>query len=189
MATSEDIRKGAEIGWRLLRDIGLGDRPRVVGGPGVGVVNLGGQVAMKNTASDARRRVVIDAQIILAIPFSPNKWTYIWGEAGLTANSTWFIKDPARNSSTHGVARNRYEIPNSDTGVQGNGVNVDNLVGTFALQPIAAGIVVRLELVPLADQSTIEAWISEPNGVDGQCRAAPSQNLTNQYLLSQHPPP
>jgi len=193
MSESEDIKPGLEIGWEKLRDIGIGDRPVVIGGPGINVAGDPKRITVSSISPDGLGDYTIDALIVGNQPIGPNKWSYTWAETLLKTYpadpAEWIEKDPGNSSTTLGVALNRYEIPNSDTGIQGNGVDVGNLVGTFALRPVATGIVVKIEFVTFSDGSGIQPWFSEPNGVDGQCPAAPSQNLTNQYLLSQHPPP
>lgn len=102
---------------------------------------------------------------------TPNRWTYAWNEAIKSSAGIdgWAVRPSGRSNLTHGPAMNRYEVINSGVGVQGNGVNVDNLPQGFTIQPIPAGTPVRIELVRLADGSAYEAWFAEANGVDGVC--------------------
>jgi hypothetical protein len=97
-----------------------------------------------------------------------NKWLYDWEEVRFE-NGTAVKTDSIRKSSTHGKAINTFELVNSGAGVQGNGIDLANLSGTFAIKPIPTDkAIVKLE-GPIND-GTNDLWVfSAPNGVDGQC--------------------
>lgn len=84
--------------------------------------------------------------------------------------------------------RNTYEVGNTSSGVQGNGVDVSTLPTGFALQPVRTGLIcpgrrytvlreVEVdpedpEYDPEAEpqyEEVVEVWITEPNAVDGVC--------------------
>ncbi|WP_115009492.1 hypothetical protein [Synechococcus sp. N5] len=108
------------------------------------------------------------AMITGASPDGANKWIYDWEEVRFE-NGTAVKTGSVRKSSTHGKAINTFELLNGASGVQGNGVDLANLTGTFSIQPIPANIgVVKLE-GPIRDGGNDRWLFSAPNGVDGAC--------------------
>ena len=102
-----------------------------------------------------------------AIEGESNRWEYDWAEVAWSA-SGWAAITGGRSSSTHGEAYNTVEVPNDSAGVQGNGVDIDELPGTFEIKPIATGVVV-LAHGPFVDDTTKAWWFSLVNAVDGSC--------------------
>lgn len=105
--------------------------------------------------------------ISAATPNGANRWRY-------TASRVYKDENGYRgwlpDESGSYTLFNGFEDPNGAAGVQGNGVNVANLEGTFALRPITAGVVVRGWKVPVGDLGDMfEYWFFAPNGVDGEC--------------------
>jgi hypothetical protein len=112
------------------------------------------------------------ARIGAATPAGDNQWTYAFVEVEKTAAGYggWTTLSGGRTGS----ARNTIEDMNSDTGVQGNGVDVANLdtdAFTFEIQPCPAGNVVWMRTVRFMvdDEPTTEYWFDYENGVDGEC--------------------
>jgi len=100
----------------------------------------------------------------------PNKWTYDWEEVRIGADKEVEPVDGGRTSGEDGVAINPMESSNDNEGVEGNGVDRDNLPDGFAMQPIATGCVVLL-IGPIDDGTdTLWLMLSGPvNSDDGEC--------------------
>ena len=64
---------------------------------------------------------------------------------------------------------NLLEYANSGVGVQMNGVDIENLTGTFALQPCPVGALVMVYVTRLSGSNVPEYWFQYPSGVDGEC--------------------
>jgi hypothetical protein len=103
--------------------------------------------------------------------YSINQYTYTFIEIEKTSAGYggWADKTGGRT----GTAYNTFEDSNTGSGVQGDGVDIDNLSGTgFALQPIPVRTdPVLVYWIYLTDGS-IEYWISVPNAIDGECEEA-----------------
>lgn len=102
-----------------------------------------------------------------------NQWTYAFTQMKKTNTGyTGWTVDP---DGITGTAYNYREIGNGASGVQGNGVDLANLSGTFAVQPITTGTQVFLERVLLFDTDgenrtgAFEWWFDGYNAVDGAC--------------------
>jgi len=107
-----------------------------------------------------------------------NAYRYGFDEAELTvAGGGWAAKSGGTSeaaSSTY-AAYNRWENINDATGMQGSGVNVDDLpFGATGVSILAAaeGLHVRMRKVPIPD-ATEAPWyrweFEAPNGIDGEC--------------------
>ena len=100
------------------------------------------------------------------------KWSYTFTEV---QKATLGYGGWATKANGHaGVAYNSIEDMNDGAGVQGNGVDVDNLDTaefTFAIQPAPADVIVRMYrvLLTVLDNETPEHWFQYENGVDGEC--------------------
>jgi hypothetical protein len=96
-----------------------------------------------------------------------NRWIYDWEEVRFEGGEP-VTTGASRKSSTHGTAYNTLEMLNTGTGVQGNGVDVANLNGDFAIQPISDRAVVRLDGPFKMDGS--DCWFFQAvNAIDGVC--------------------
>lgn len=106
-----------------------------------------------------------------------NRWTYTLREVErrlLVAAVEWVDTttqpaNPGRVVTGFALA----EANNAATGVQGHGVNVANLTGTFRTQSIPVGSIVLvypLTVRPaLGAEEAVEYWFERTNGVDGAC--------------------
>jgi hypothetical protein len=103
-----------------------------------------------------------------------NRYKYAWSEVYKSAAGYggWAVKSGGRSGTTStNPARNVIENPNAATGTQGNGVDVANLLGTFALKPCPANAIVRMSAVRFDNDGTMttEYWFAHENAIDGEC--------------------
>ena len=96
-----------------------------------------------------------------------NKWTYDWEEVRFESDQP-ITTGSVRKSSTYGQALNLMELLNDGVGVQGNGVDVANLDGDFAIQPISDRAVVMLR-GPYTISGEDRWFFQATNAVDGSC--------------------
>ena len=99
-----------------------------------------------------------------------NQWTYAFTEVTKTVAGyrEWITKPGGITGNT---SYNSIEDINSATGVQGNGVDLDELAAVSAsmeLRPCPADTIVRMYGIILAS-GVIEHWFSYENGVGGIC--------------------
>lgn len=95
------------------------------------------------------------------------RWDYTFEEVEKT--STGYGGWAEKSGGITGTAYNMTEVPNSSSGVQGNGITYplsDDAAG-FTMKPAPTGIIVRVW--PVTVGSTTEYWFSYENGVDGSC--------------------
>jgi hypothetical protein len=98
---------------------------------------------------------------------STNRWIYDWAQVELATPGSAIKK--GRTSATIGKAYNRAEYGDTESGVQSDGVNRDNLPGTYARKPIGEGRVVKLE-GPVFDVNGTAYWtFYATNHYDGDC--------------------
>lgn len=101
-----------------------------------------------------------------------NKWLYSGTEKRRT--STGWEDKPGGRTFTGAI--NGMESPNSASGVQGNGIDLDGAIFTdndqIEMQPIATGVVVRVWEDLLEDGTKVYTFNS-PNAMDGPCGLAP----------------
>lgn len=97
-----------------------------------------------------------------------NRWEYDWTEVYVDDDLDFV--EGVRDSDTYGIAIAAIEAFNTGGGVEGNGVNVTNLTGTFALQPIQ-GNAVALLVGPYTKTDGTPFWIiaGVTNAIDGSC--------------------
>lgn len=95
-----------------------------------------------------------------------NQWRYLFSRVKKTSQGYggWEVEEYDHTLRAYNGA----EVPNSPFGVQGTGIDVDNLPGTFAHQPIPSGVIVPMFIIARSD-SMREYWFCVPNGVDGTC--------------------
>jgi len=102
-----------------------------------------------------------------------NRWKYAWSEVykSSAGYGGWSVVSGGRSGTTSSdPSYNSIEDPNDNSGVEGNGVDVNNLDTsdyTFAIQPVASGAIVRM--TPVAQGSNVEYWFAYENAVDGGC--------------------
>ena len=99
---------------------------------------------------------------------SDNRWSYTWTEVELNITGTYSTKAGGRTNTSHGVAYNRNESGNTGSGVEGNGVNVDNLPAGFTMQPIGTNAVVSMRLETNCSD-VLEPMFEVSNAIDGSC--------------------
>lgn len=175
MKSAEDIRPGAVMTGRDLRDIMIGERTMVYGGNGTTARRIGPIVTMDTPAPRAQR-VVFPARIVSATKDGANyRWFYAFSEIVYTDADTYIDKTGGRTDSTYGLARNKLEWINGSTGLFGCGVNEGNLPDGIQLQPIPAGVPVDITLIPSQDGESTFPQFAIPNGVDGPCGALLAQ--------------
>ena len=167
------IRRGATLTGRQLRDAirQAGATPR--GGRGINVVGSGPYATIRQSGRQWSRRVQLFLRIGAPTSAGDNQWTYEWPEMRKTGPGYggWQIKPNGRTHDSHGPAYNFAEEMNSSSGVQGNGVNLDDLPGTFTLQPVPNGRIVLATILTFTD-GTKEVWFDQDNGIGGACEPA-----------------
>ena len=104
-----------------------------------------------------------------ATAYVDNIWTYTFVRVHKTAMTGYEAGAFFEDWDTPVAAWNMCEYMNSGVGVQGNGVDVDNLTGTFALQPCPVGNIVRIDAYSVGTSGAVEYWFEYQNGVDGEC--------------------
>lgn len=93
------------------------------------------------------------------------RWTYAFAQ--VTKTAAGFGGWSVLSGGITGNCYNTIEDINGASGLFGNGVNSANLLGTYELQPITTGDVVRLTQVDAG--GTLEWQFEGWNSVDGQC--------------------
>ena len=138
------------------------------------------RIAFKKPDQYVRRRDVPGfwAIILNSTPATgqPNRWEYQWIEAKKNGRGygTWAPDPEGRSSVNDGNAYNVLENPNDGTGVEGIGVDVDTLPGTFSIKPVSSSTLVRMSTIKAPaeepeEPAVVEYWFSYWNAVDGQC--------------------
>lgn len=108
---------------------------------------------------------------------TPNRWRYSWLEAekaGVGYDGWGPRPDGRQGIVGDDRAYHLTEDQNDGSGVEGNGVNVSNLPGTFSLRPVPPGAIVRMWTVtapPLEPEGPLrtEHWFAYGNAIDGTC--------------------
>ena len=165
------IRRGQLLGWRTIRNAIRQAGATPTGGRGINVVGSGPYATIYESRRQWSRRVQLLIRIGASTLVGDNQWTYEWVEVRKNGPgyAGWEIKPEGRTHVSHGVAYNFAEQMNSASGVQGNGVNVDDLPGTFALQPVPDGRPLLAVILTFAADSTKEVWFDQDNGIGGDC--------------------
>lgn len=128
----------------------------------------GGGLRRATTRSEASS---LWAEILDYTEVAPNVWHYQWREVRLGGGG-WAAVANGRDYLTHGVAINTIEAPNDGVGLEGNGVDMGNLVGTFAMRPVGTGAVVLLRGPYSLGGGATRMVFSAVNQVDGECGGA-----------------
>lgn len=101
-----------------------------------------------------------------------NAWQYAGEEVYMGIDGYWQTKEDGKTSQR---IYNSMEANNSATGVQGSGINVDNLPATFSFKPIGGTGAVGQPVVPCTPMKDCEDppndvyVFSAPNTADGTC--------------------
>ncbi len=95
-----------------------------------------------------------------------NRWSYQVREAVLESDQYdgWAQLTDGRSVN----AFNTEEEGNTESGLQKSGVNTDNLLATFAHQPIPIRALVRVFALTTSGGDP-SYWFSRSNGIDGTC--------------------
>ena len=149
--------------------------PRILrGGRGIDVRKVGDQVAVSSTAPIKGSELIwvsVDSSGSAATGVNdtngnPVQWKYTVTEQVKNAAGYggWTDKD----GGFTGTAYNLIEDANDGSGMQSHGINHDNINSGFNMSPIPDGTMLRAQLLRTAG-STLEAWVSYVNNVDGDC--------------------
>lgn len=89
-----------------------------------------------------------------------NRWDYDWKEMSLNIGTNTWSDHPQQRT---GTARNTIEIPNTGSGIEGNGVDLDSLIAP-TLWPAGTGAIVRMHEW-FKGTSEKEHWFTFENSV------------------------
>lgn len=147
--------------------------PRPIRGSGI-VQSRGAMGTLGLPRQLGNPRSVFRAIITSSEPVGSRSWRYTFQEVVKAYNGYggWIIKTDGRQ----GQAYNYYEDKNEGD-VIGTNVAVANIPEGWEVRPIAVGLIVDLEVVPVVrvtgpgDVVTgdVEFWMREPNSIDGTC--------------------
>lgn len=123
--------------------------------------------------SQASVAVMFFGRITGSAPYgsgNSNQWEYSFWEVEQVGDgygeSSWQIVEDGH----HGIAHNGLEVANTAGGVQGTGVDTNNLEQVapgMSHQPIPPGVV--LPMFGHKRGSVWSYWFAVPNGIDGSC--------------------
>lgn len=168
MSVGDPIQRHKKLTGSGLNEAIINASKPPSGGVDVAVISSGKDAVIKGTGPKPRRRVQWFGVVISAVVFAPGQWLYI-------------VRERIKQSPGYGGwvdKLNGREVPawhysedmNTGEGVENHGINVDELPGTFATQPLPVDSRVVVTEVRLADGSTLEYWFTDSmNGVDGSC--------------------
>lgn len=163
--------RGQRLNADLLERIMLFETP-VIGGPSIAVTTSAQGRTIARRGAMPGRPIWFWAEITAANPTGVfTRWQYGWREVVLETdtNEGWTEKQGGRSDAALSLAWNICEVPNSTSGVQGNGVNIDTLPGGFSLQPAPVGAIVAMNAITLTNGSEQSYWFEHLNAVDGVC--------------------
>jgi len=119
-----------------------------------------------NTGSEgtSSASMVFVGEITAYSSLGSNQWEYTL-QRQRKADTTGYNPGSWQHDSSADArtAYNLSEYMNSDVGVQGNGVDLANLPGSFDIMPVPVGTLV------LAIAAKNEWWFQYENAVDGEC--------------------
>lgn len=176
MSANDPINRNRPMFGEDLNEALKNAGPRIVGGAGLAVQSNNRQVVATPRDRKPQRRVQWDGRVVSSTFVAPNQWTYTVRERIKTAPGYGGWTDRPNGRMVMGF--HRAEDINSGSGVQGHGVNIDNLPGDFATKPLPDGLAVLVTEVSLRTVSggigggpevTKEYWIDSMNGIDGTC--------------------
>lgn len=103
-----------------------------------------------------------------ATSIGDNRWSYPFTQMKYQQAGTW----AAVPNGLTGTAYNTIEANNSATGVQGCGINVDQLPAGVSIQPIGAGGIVKITPEINCETQAVEHVFQAVNNADGPCEGA-----------------
>jgi hypothetical protein len=179
------IEPGVELTGQLLRDALDGAAAQPIGGLGINVTGApwGGSPVISLARPLPRVRQAIPVRLSNPAVIADNVWEYEWIEIAKAGSggAGWVEVPDGRTSDDFGLALNMAEIDNSESGVQGNGIDADNIPEGFAIMPATGCTTVYQVEVPAEDDTgtgyDTEYWFDKPNGIDGQCTTVVSPSL------------
>ena len=150
-------------------------KPAIQAGPGVTSAQSDAGTVLQVPGGTPRPKQTFYARIEFSSPAGDNRWTYSWQE--VIKDGRGFGNWTSRTNGRQGLffdeaaGHNFYEEMNSGSGVQGHGIDIDDLPAGFATVPCPNGQIVLMYVVPLADGTGYEHWFHFTNDVDGSCDA------------------
>ena len=163
---TEHLRPGASITGSKLKRIIDESNLAPVSGPGI---SIGGAHVGETTISadqpytPAAKSEFQPMRIESSELETANRWRYLATPTMLDDGGSWVPQPGALQV----VLWNLAELRNGTNGVQGNGINVDNLPQGFGLVPVPDGEIVEARAYTSVGNNVW--WFREPNGVDGEC--------------------
>ena len=168
MSVGDPIQRHKKLTGSDLNEAIRNSSKPPVGGPGVAVISSGKDAVIKKAGNEPRRRVQWFGIVISAALVAPGQWIYVVRERikQTPGYGGWIDRPNGREVPAFALV----EDMNDGEGVENHGVDVDNLPGTFATQPLPVGSRVVVTEVRFADGNNLEYWITgSMNGVDGSC--------------------
>lgn len=144
--------------------------PEIRGGGGTLVSRTSNRITVEAETQPYPMFPVMPVRIVSSVSVGPNRWEY--QVQRVTKRDHGYALLEAFESDYDGTAYNTLEIGNSGSGVQGNGINVDDLPTGFTLGPAPSGQFAVPAFVWVTDTSdqTPELWFTYSNPVVGVCR-------------------
>lgn len=133
------------------------------------VSRSGSQVNVSGAVRTVPMFPVFFGKVVSSESLGGNRWRYQI-EQLFKADTGYAVTSTYPNRPIVGPAYNMLEIGNGPSGVQGNGVNVDDLPSGFSIGPIPSGGWAHPVFVwQLAGDGGLEYWMHYPNPVVGRC--------------------
>lgn len=143
--------------------------PQVSGDGRTMVSRLGSRVTVGTANTPWPLFPIFMGRVLSSTLIAPNQWEYQIVQVG--KSDTGYAVTEEYPNAYKGVAYNMLELDNKGSGVQGNGVNVDQLPGGFSLGPIPSGAWPHPVYLWKLSSSPghIEFWLYYANPVVGVC--------------------
>lgn len=134
------------------------------------VSRSGSQVSVAGAVRTGPMFPVFFARIVSSSSLGGNRWRYQIEQIH-KVDEGYALPSGYPNRPVTGSAYNMLELANSESGVQGNGVNVDDLPNGFSIGPIPSGEWPHPVFVWQLAGGGFEYWMHYPNPVVGRCPA------------------
>lgn len=106
-----------------------------------------------------------DGLLGTASTIADNRWAYPFQQVKYTTLGKYTTVE----GGVTGTVYNKIEANNTATGIQGCGINVDNLPAGVELVPLGSGAVVEITPVYSCETGEVEYVFEDPNQPDGNC--------------------
>jgi len=159
------LHSGVKFNRRLLRQVLLEERATLHGSGGITVKTTGNRHVLGGPQA-ARQMIQVHCRITESEEDGPNRWRYKYEEVHKSKPS---FAGWATFGGFIGRGYNILEDGNSDSGIQGNGIDVDTLPDGFTIRPVPTGVIVLMSLVTVAENDAPEGQFQYSNAVDGEC--------------------